>query len=266
MKIRQETSEKKILINGLEVNYKILGQGEPFLILHGWGGSLDSWVKVQKILAKQGYRTISLDWPGFGKSTTPQKPWGVKDYSDFLLKFIEKLNLKKIILLGHSFGGRVAIKFAGKRPDKIRRLILCSSAGIKPKLNLKTKVIFKIAKMGNTVLSPKIFVRLKNGARNLFFVFLRHKDYVKANGIMRKTIRKVLEEDLLPILPQIKTMTLIIWGEKDKMVPVKNAYILKEKIINAQFHILPQVGHSPHLEAPEKLAQTIINFLKTKRK
>jgi len=262
----EKINEKKISINGLEINYKVLGKGDPFLILHGWGGSSDSWIKTQKILAKKGYKVISLDWPGFGKSITPPKPWGVKDYSNFLLNFIKELKLKKVILLGHSFGGRIAIKFASKRPDKLKRLILCCSAGIKTKPGFKTKVIFKVARIGNAVFSPKILVRLKDRARNLFYVFLRRKDYVKADGTMKETIKKVLAEDLYPNLSRIKTRTLIVWGERDKMVPVKTAYIFKEKIPKAQLHILSKIGHSPHLENPKRLSEIIITFLKSKKK
>ena len=107
----------------------------------------------------------------------------------------------------------------------------------------------------------KILKRFKDSARNLFYIFLRHKDYIKANGTMRETIKKVLDEDLLPELSKIQTKTLIIWGDKDRMVPVKYAYIFKEKIENAKLEILPKIGHSPHLEAPENFSEIIINFL-----
>jgi pimeloyl-ACP methyl ester carboxylesterase len=104
---------------------------------------------------------------------------------------------------------------------------------------------------------------MKEWARNIFYFLLRNKDYVKANGVMRETIKKALNEDLLPDLPKIKVKTLIVWGKEDKLLPVQCAYVFKEKIAGSQLEIMPKVGHSPHLEAPEKLAQIIVSFLKS---
>ncbi|MCD6528470.1 alpha/beta hydrolase [bacterium] len=253
--------EKILLVNNQKVNYKIAGTGPVILILHGWGGSSDSWVRVQEILAQQGYKVISPDLPGFGKSEAPFEPWGVIDYANWLNKFVNFLNIKNFFILAHSFGGRVAVKFALNYPERLQGLILCNSAGIKPKPGLKTKIIFLLARIGNTVFSQKYLVKIKKRVTNLFYIFLRHQDYVKAKGVMKETIKKVLAEDLLPCLSQIKVKTLIIWGGADKMVPLKYAFVFKEKITNSELKLLPKVGHSPHLEVPEKLADIIIKFL-----
>jgi len=254
--------EEKILINGLKINYKIAGQGPAILILHGWGGSSDSWIQVQEILAREGFKIIVPDFPGFGKSKTPFEPWGVKEYGNFVLNLTKILELQNFFLLGHSFGGRVAIKFSVLYPEKIKSLILCDSAGIKQKWGIGEKLIFQISKIGNAIFTPTPLRRFKDKAKNLFYIFLRHRDYAKADGTMRETIKKVLTEDLLKDLPQIKIRTLIIWGESDKLVPVKYAHIFKEKIESSKLEILPKIGHSPHLEVPEKLAKIIIQFLR----
>jgi len=254
--------EEKILIDGLKINYKIAGQGPAILILHGWGGSSDSWISVQEILAKEGFKVICPDFPGFGKSETPFEPWGVKEYSKFVLNLTKILELQKFFLLGHSFGGRVAIKFSVLYPEKIKSLILCNSAGIKQKWGFREKFIFRLSKLGNAIFTFPPLKRFKNKFRNLFYIFLRHKDYAKVEGTMRKIFKKVLTEDLLKDLPRIKTRTLIIWGEFDKLVPVKYAHTFKEKIENSKLEILLKIGHSPHLEVPEKLAKIIIQFLR----
>lgn len=255
--------EKKILINGLETNYKFAGIGPVILILHGWGSSSDSWIRVQEILVSKGYKVIIPDFPGFGKSKTPLNAWGVDDYVNWLNSFLLSQKLEKFFLIGHSFGGRVAIKFVVKYPEKVESLILCGSAGIKPEPGLKTRIIFLLSKFGNAFFTPKPLLRFKDGAKNIFYSFLRNRDYVKANRIMRETIKKVLEEDLLQELSKIKTKTLILWGKLDKMVPVKYSYIFKEKIQNSVLEILPESGHSPHLEEPEKLADIMTYFLQS---
>jgi pimeloyl-ACP methyl ester carboxylesterase len=254
--------EEKILINDLKINYKIAGEGEPLLILHGWDGSSNSWVDVQKILAGQGLKVIVLDLPGFGKSSSPSFPWGVTDYSELVLNFINKMGLRKVDLLGHSFGGRIAIKFAVSHPERLRKLILCASAGIKHPLTPFQLIILKISIVGNFFFSKRPFKRLKDIAQNFFYSILRHKDYAKAKGVMKETLKKVLEEDLKPELYQIKADTLLIWGEKDKAVPLKDAYLMKESIPQSILKIIPDASHTPNLEFPEKLADIVINFLK----
>jgi len=156
----------------------------------------------------------------------------------------------------------VGIKLAVGHPEKIEALILCDPAGIKPKPGLKTRIILWLAMIGNMIFAPRFLTRFKDRARNLFYTFLRNRDYVKANGVMKEIIRKVIQEDLLPYLSEIKTRTLIVWGKKDRMISMHYAHIFKERIRNSRLEILLKTGHSPHLETPEKLAGIILNFLK----
>jgi pimeloyl-ACP methyl ester carboxylesterase len=193
----QELEEKRTIINGLETNYKISGDGQPVLILHGWGGSSDSWIQVQKILAEKNFRVIIPDFPGFGKSKTPEEPWTVDGYVEWVKNFAERIEINSpIFLLGHSFGGRISIKFAIKYPEKIKSLILCSSAGIKPKGELSKKIFYYLARIGNYLFSQKPLARFKEGARNTFYTMIRKKDYLKANGVMKEIIKNILAEDL----------------------------------------------------------------------
>jgi pimeloyl-ACP methyl ester carboxylesterase len=253
--------EEKILVKGIETNYKIGGEGENLLILHGWNGSSDSWRKIIEILEIK-YKVICPDFPGFGKTETPKIPWSLKDFVEWLREFTERLNLKEFFLLGHSFGGRVAIKFSISHPEKVKKLILVSSAGIRQEWGLKEKIIFQISKIGNAIFSKNHFFRFKDGARNFFYRIARIKDYSRAKGVMKETMKKIVEEDLLPELSKIQKETLIIWGEKDRLVPLKYAFIFKEKIKNSKLEILLKIGHSPHLENPEKLAEILISNLK----
>ena len=254
--------EKTVFIDNLKINLRVVGQGEPILILHGWDSSIKSWLKVQEFLAKKGFKVFVPDLPGFGKSAPPPFAWGIQDYSDFILSFVKEFNLDPFFLLSHSFGGRISVRFCNDHPERIKRLILCSSAAIKPKPGLKTRLIYIVARIGNAVFTPRHLTRLKDGARNIFYSFLRNKDYVKAKGVMRETIIKVITEDLLPDLPSIKVKTLLVWGKNDKLVPVKFAYIFKDNLENSRLEILPKIGHSPQLEVPEKLSELILNFLR----
>jgi len=267
MPITQEFEERNIIVKGLEANYRIQGQGEPFLILHGWGGSSDSWIQTQRLLSTFNLKVIIPDFPGFGKSQTPKEPWCVDNYVDWIdefMKEISKLSEKStepFFLLGHSFGGRVAIKLTAKFPKKVKKLILCASAGIRPKLGFKEWVFFHLARMGDYLFSPRPLRKFRDGARNVFYQIIRQRDYLEAKGTMKETIKNVINEDLLPFLPGIEPKTLIIWGEHDRMIPLIYAHSMEKKITDAQLIIIPKVGHSPHLEVPDKLAEEVLRFI-----
>ncbi len=254
--------EKTVFVNNLKINVKIVGQGEPILILHGWGDSFNSWFKVQEILAEKGFKVFIPDLPGFGKSDTPKSAWSLSDYSNFIFNFSQKLNLSQFFLIGHSFGGRISIKFVNNYSEKVNSLVLVGSGGIRPKLNFKTKMIYSVGRMGKFLFTKRVFRPFQKTAKTLFYFVLRKRDYIKAQGIMRQIVRKAITEDLLPELCQIKTKTLIIWGEKDKSIPIEAAHIFKREIRNSQLKTFSGIGHSPHKQIPEKLAETIVDFVK----
>jgi pimeloyl-ACP methyl ester carboxylesterase len=253
--------EEKILVRGIETNYKIGGKGENFLILHGWGGSSDSWRKIIEILEIK-YKVICPDLPGFGKTKIPETPWALNDFVNWLKEFTEELNLKDFFLLGHSFGGRVAVKFSISFPEKVKKLILLSPAGIKQEWGTREKIIFRLAKIGNAIFSKSLLLRFRESTRNLFYSILRVKDYSKVKGVMKETMKRIVEEDLLPELSKIQVETLIVWGQNDKIVPLKYARLFKDRIKNSKIEILPKIGHSPHLEDSEKLAEVLISNIK----
>ena len=254
----QENKMEKISIKGIETSYRIVGKGRVVLILHGWGSSPDSWLKIEQTLKQRDFQVICPDFHGFGKSETPESAWNLDDYLAWTIEFIGSLKIDKLIVIGHSFGGRVAIKLSAKYPEKVEKLVLCGAAGIKPELTIKQKLVLGTAKIGNFFFFNRL---LKNAVRKIFYSFLSHKDYVKASPIMKETMRKILDEDLLLLLPQIKAETLLIWGERDKMVPLKYGRIMEKEIKNAELKVVPGEGHSPHKEAPEKTAKIILEFL-----
>jgi len=254
--------DKEIYIDNLRVHYKINGEGQSILILHGWGSSSNSWEEVQKILFQNNFQVIIPDLPGFGKSDLPTNPWDVDQYANFVVKFCQQLKINKFNLIGHSFGGRISIKIAVKRPDKIKNLILVDSAGIKPKLDVKDKLILFSSKIVKSISKIKFLNPFIDKIKRLFYkTAFRKRDYAKLSGVMRKTFIKIIDEDLLPELNKIRVRTLIIWGEEDKSVPIRYAHIFKREILNSELKVIPHIGHSPNLKAPKQLSQLIINFL-----
>ncbi|NJL34438.1 MAG: alpha/beta fold hydrolase [Chloroflexaceae bacterium] len=128
-------TEQSALIDGVTIHYATGPLAEPgtpgVLLLHGWGGSIQSWTPVTADLLARGRRVLVLDFPGFGKSSLPPFPWGVEDYTRNLIALIEQLGFCPCSVVAHSFGGRVALVLAATRPDLVRRLVLTAGAGIR---------------------------------------------------------------------------------------------------------------------------------------
>ena len=234
---------------------------DTIIILHGWGSSKEKWQTIKENLEKQGLKVIVPDLPGFKKETELKKPWGLDDYLDWFTQLNNRED-ESFFLLGHSFGGRMAIKFAAKNPEKLKGLILVSAAGIIPKKCFMPNFISKMAKVGNKFSSLSFY----SFFRKVFYRFiLKRTDYIKAEKIpnLKETFKKIIAEDLTSYFSEIKTPTLIIWGEKDKMTPLSDAYLMNEKIPNSKLEILKNIGHSPHRETPKILAEKMTDFIKS---
>ncbi|HOI97847.1 MAG TPA: alpha/beta hydrolase [Candidatus Pacearchaeota archaeon] len=260
--------EYKILINNFLVNHKIFGAsfdkalaGVPILVLHGWGVGSESWVGVAELMAKEGYRVIVPDMPGFGKSAVPEKPWTVDDYVEWVKDFADKLEMDGFILIGHSFGGQVAAKFCAICPKKVDKLVLCAAAVVrKPRLGsrqilakylAKTKIIFQNIPFGIYPVLRKIVYRIA-GTR----------DYAQLQGVMAQTFLNVVGESVIEFAKRIKTPTLIIWGDKDRETPIEDAREINNAIAGSRLEIIPGAGHKLHRTHAQILAEKIINFLK----
>lgn len=258
--------EKTIEIERVRVSYKRAGERGPLVfILHGWGGSAASWVKVQELLADKGFRVIVPDLPGFGKSDEPPSPWGVGDYADWFQSFIRAItksynrHLETYLLLGHSFGGRVAIKLAAAHPPGLQKLVLVSAAGIKKRVS---PFVSLVAKTLDWLFSLPLLRRFKPPLRAFSYRYvLRRTGYLKAQGVMKEVFQKVVAEDLQPLLKQIMAPTLIVWGEKDKLTPLEDARLMRREIPHAQLEVLKDIGHAPNLQNPQLLTEKVLTFL-----
>ena len=240
---------------------------ETIIILHGWQSSKEKWQKVKQEIEQyyentsRNIKIIVPDLPGFKKETKLDRIWNLDDYVEWFKNFSSEVS-EPFFLLGHSFGGRIAIKFAQKYPEKLKGLILVSSAGIKPKKRLYLYLISAVAKFGRRF----SFLPFYSFSREFFYKYiLRKTDYIKAEKLsyLKETFKKVIEEDLFPYLSQIKIPCLIIWGEKDKMTPISDAYLMNKKIPNSQLEVLKNIGHFPHIDVPKILTQKIQNFIES---
>jgi pimeloyl-ACP methyl ester carboxylesterase len=241
----------QIVNDGLLTNYEIKGNSnkEVLLILHGWMNSLNEWIPTANELSGR-YKVILLDLPGFGLTSMSEKAYSIYDYATFVEHFLDKLEIKKVTFIGHSFGGRIGI-IMGANTDKIKNLILVDAAGVEKRtVFAKIKIaFFKSAK----VLLPKSLVEKLRTQ-------LGSPDY-KSAGPMRDIFLKVINEDLSYLLPKIAIPTLIIWGNKDTEVQEWKTKKMKKLIKNSKLRVVWESGHSPNLEKPREFMEIVKDYL-----
>jgi pimeloyl-ACP methyl ester carboxylesterase len=252
------------------------GQGKPVFLLHGWGGTKESWERLTWEMAKYGleekHLTIAVDFPGFGESEEPDSAWGVTDYTRFLEKLVKRVYEDENLsgdydLIVHSFGGRVLLKLLSpnyehiitERPDK---LVLIAAAGIKPPRTLRLGLASAVARLGKRILAWPVLRKLAPSAQKLLYKILKSHDYEKSSGVMRNTFVKVIEEDLTGTLSHIKNSALILWGKKDSYVPYSDGILMHKSISGSQMITISDGRHGIHKTHAEILAPKIVDFLK----
>ena len=238
----------KINIHDIDVNYIQYGEGKDILLLHGWGQNIEMMKPIGDALCDKFKITI-LDFPGFGDTTEPKEPWNIEKYSLLVEMYVKKLEIKKPIVMGHSFGGRVAICYSSRNP--IEKLILFGSPciRIKEKLSLKVRTLKSLKKLPGM-----------NGLAEYMKKFIGSRDYKAASPIMRQTLVEVVNEDLSKYAREIEEPTLLIWGEYDTEAPLSDAKELEKIMIDAALIVLPGT-HYAYLENLPRVISILNNFI-----
>jgi pimeloyl-ACP methyl ester carboxylesterase len=247
-------------IDGLDVNYISEGEGKDVIVLHGWGCNIDTVMPIVNIL-KEKYRVHAIDLPGFGKSEKPKDVMNSFDYVEIVRGLMNKLDIKKATFAGHSFGGKLSIIMGSKYPTQVEKLVLIDSAGLIPKRGLKyyTKVYsFKTLRF----LYKKLFFWMADEKKmERFYKKFGSDDYQDSSGIMRKILVTVVNENLKPLLKEIKASTLIIWGDMDMDTPLYMAKTMESEIPDCGLVVLEGTGHYSYLDDYHKFGLILKAFL-----
>jgi pimeloyl-ACP methyl ester carboxylesterase len=226
---------------------------KKLVFLHGWGASSEIFEPLFYYL-KNDFAIYSLDLPGFGDSPI-EKPMTLKDYADFVYKFIKDNKIKKPIVIGHSFGGAVATKLAIIHPESVSKLILVGASAIRQPRR-KIILLKKIADFLNPFFPKKLRKFI------LKLLKLDKTDYAQIESLeLKETFKNVIAEDLRPYLSLIKSPTLVIWGENDTVTPLNEGKLIAENIPDAKFVIIKNAGHFLFLEKPEEFIKLIKEFI-----
>ncbi|MDR1640216.1 MAG: alpha/beta hydrolase [Clostridiales bacterium] len=252
----------EINLGNMKANYIEKGEGDCVLFLHGWGSNALVFSRAIDYLSKSR-KVFALDFPGFGESPEPEEDWALEDYAEFVIRFLKEKQIKKTVLIGHSFGGRVIIKLGSREslPFEIEKIILVDSAGVLPKRTNKQKVRSLAYKAVKNVLSLKLIEKVSPGSLEKWRQKNGSADYRNATPKMRKVLVKTVNEDLEPLLPMIKHETLLIWGDKDTATPLSDGQLMEKKIPGSGLVVLKGAGHYSFLEQEVIFLRVLGSFL-----
>lgn len=248
----------KIIVQNLAIEYLDEGTGKVLLFLHGWQDNFHTFDSLASLLSPTR-RIIRLDLPGFGKSEAPKGAWNLDNYIQFIKDFIEKLDIQVHAFVGHSFGGRIAIKGEATKNLQAQKIILIGSAGIAKNRTFRNSFFKLLAKIGGliTYLPPLVFWR--EGLRKRMYSFIG-SDYLNA-GVLKETFLKIISEDLSASAKKITTPTLLIWGESDTETPLSDGKQLAGMIADSKLKVINGAGHFVHKEKSQEVAKLVQEFL-----
>ena len=234
-------------IRNKNLNYIQYGSGEDIVLLHGWGQNIEMMKPLGDCFPDK--RITILDFPGFGESEEPECAYTIYDYVETLEELLKRLNITNPIIMGHSFGGRVAICYASR--NQVKKLVLFGSPCIRNnKKSLKESILKSIKKLPGM---NKIGEFAKN--------YIGSPDYKNATPVMRETLVKIINEDLSEYAKKITCPTLLIWGTNDEQAPVEDARKLEKILQDGALIELEGLTHYAYLEALPHISNILHNFI-----
>ena len=231
------------------------------VILPGWGGSHYTWQEFIT-LANRHFIVHCIDLPCFGDEPCPTEVWGVEEYAAFVNSKISELRTmnSELVILGHSFGGQVAVCLAAKHPELVAKLILSGAAVVRPNRVIRRAIYQCVAASGRGMLKLPFLRHYEGTIKKIFYRLIDSPDYGETSGIKREIYKKIIRQDGTLLLSKIKIPTLVVWGARDRMTPTRHGQRIARLITRAQWRLFSGAHHGLHREIPEKLLSVIQDF------
>ena len=269
-------TQHSVEVHGIRMAYLQAGSGPPVVLLHGLASSSLTWSANIQALARH-FTVYALDAPGHGGSAAPKVGPGVEAGVQVLRGFLESIGQQRVTLVGNSLGGLVALRFALDYPDQVTHLVLVDSAGLGQRIPWRLRLI-SLPLLGRLLLHPKT-ISVKRFAKRLFhdpervdrrlIHALHHARTVQlANHLMVSMARTSVgltglkrHNYFLPRLGELRPPLLVVWGERDRVLPVAHAYEVARRYPGIQLEVFPECGHWPHLEQADAFNHLVLRFL-----
>lgn len=271
--------QRRVEVEGRPLNVIALGTGDPLLFVHGLGGSWPNWLEQLPTFSARR-RVIAFDLPGFGASPMPAAPISIPGYARIVAGLMDALGISSAPIVGNSMGGEIAAELAIGDPDRVQRLMLISPAGIStaavqerlPAIRLAYPFVNAASRWVGAN-ADRIVRRPRLRAAALSVVADRPREI--APEFAAEQIRGMGKPGFLPALeaivshsrtlrerlPAIRCPTLLLWGEKDPVVPMRDAEVFASQIPGASKVVWPQTGHVAMFERASKFNALLAGFL-----
>jgi pimeloyl-ACP methyl ester carboxylesterase len=275
--IRKGGYGEYVTVNGNRIRYFVVGSGQKVLLLHGFGGFLESWAFNIPPLSKN-YQVYAIDLPGHGLSDKPVKFYNTAFAIESADDIMEALGIKQAILIGHSLGGAVSINIALTLPERVNKLVLIDSAGLSRTLPWMYR-LSSLPVLGNILMSLAVKPVLARSVKRLFHdspVLTQDMiDIILKNSSqpeVKKTLLRILRHNvglrgprpeaiLIDKLPQLKIPTLFVHGAQDRLFPLEQVRDAFSMAPNSRVKIFDQCGHCPHIEKAIEFNEVVLEFL-----
>ena len=248
-----------MIVDGLQTNVKVIGEGFPVLFLHGWGANMTSFENIAAQIAPAGFECHLLDLPGFGNTQLPPEQWGVPQYAEWVLAYVDQAEIEKMHLVGHSFGGRISLILGAEHDGRVEKIVLSNSAGVKLPPPTNIRVYYVVRRILFTILSIPGLGGLKEKLRIYFRQKYGSSDYLSA-GPLLETFKLVIGQDLRDYARRIKAPTLLFWGDMDNETPIEIGRILEQEIPDAALIVFEGAGHFAYLDRPAEFVRVVTHF------
>ena len=245
------------VIDGIRLSFDKKGKkGRSVLLMHGWGQNKEMMSFIAEHLSTH-FTVYNFDLPGFGESDDPSDTWGSLEYCEFIHKFAEKKKIEDPIIIAHSFGCRIALQYAFRY--KVHKMCLTGAAGIRDDRGVDYYLKVYSYKLGKKILSLKPLERY----RERLMKNAGSEDYKNSSGVMRSTFIKVVNEDLKPLLSDIDTETLLVFGENDEATPVAKGKMMEKLMPNAALVVFEGEDHYAYFHQAQRFNMVLDAFLES---
>ena len=241
-----QSVKHEIVVAGERVRYRVAGEGEPVILIHGLSGSMRWWRPILPALTRH-YRVYLVDLPGFGSMARARRRFVLAGAASWLWQWMEAVGLPSADLVGHSMGGYICLHLAAERPAAVRRLVLVAPIGI-PSRRTRLAHLVPLARS----------LRHSTGA----FLAILLADALRSGPLTLWTAAgDVVTLDAQHLLPRIQVPVLLLWGARDPLVPPAAGSVLARGLADARLLVLDGAGHVPMFDRPWQVTDALLAFL-----
>ena len=251
-----------VTVNGYKMHYLVGGTGRPLVLVHGLGSRALDWANLIPRLIQGGHRVYAVDLLGYGRSAQPRDAgYSISDQAAIVEGFLDSQHLQEVDLAGWSMGGWIAMRVALQQPERIRRLVLLDSAGLRFRLGFDPALFQPASPTDLAALEELLVPHPRPLPRFLAMAMLRRGDDI--GWVVNRSVQSMMTgTDLVDGKLGALTMPVLIgWGEQDRLIPLSVGYRLHAEILQSELDVYANCGHLAPGQCVGQVGPSVVDFL-----